>query len=73
MDNFTIAADDPVGPKILRQWAFERRLLIEHKKLPDSATERARIAQARDLADAWEGRPKAPTRPGFLARVFGRS
>lgn len=75
MDRFTITSDDPVGPKLLRLWAFERRLLIDRKKLADTGTERARIADARALADAWEGQAtaRAPARPGFLSRILGRS
>lgn len=82
---FTITPDDPVGPKVLRLWAFERRLLIDHKKLADTPAERERIAHARALADEWEGRPKrvpaflakprtsAPAKKrGLLARMFGK-
>lgn len=82
--NFTITPDDPIGPKVLRLWAFERRLLIDHKKLADTPAERERIAHARSLADEWDGRGKsvpaflsksktAPAKKrGVFARLFGK-
>lgn len=67
--NFTITPDDPVGPHTLRWWAFQRRLLIDHKKIGDTPAERARISHARALADEWEGKGKGfPAAPGFLLK-----
>lgn len=84
MQTFVITSDDPAGPTAVRHWAFQRRLLIDKGKLPNTVDEWTRIDQARALAAEWDGTPPPPPthrvhsvraeagRPSWWKRVFGK-
>lgn len=77
-DKFTIYHDDPLGPAMLRTYAYERRNLLG-SKLPDTGEERALIAALRAQADQWERLaamkrlPPEGRRGSWLGRLLRRA
>lgn len=69
LDSFTLTADDPAAPKVLLEWAYRRRLLIQHRRLPDAPAEWARIAELRARAARWSGAAGARGGKPLLAAI----